>query len=98
MSEDNVTAHRPSRAVVYLLTAIAVMVVVHWLPSPPPLDRGGELVELTAAGKACLAILGFAVILWVTRVRTGVQGLRIAERHPHRQRGCPLPVPWPSTG
>ncbi len=66
MSEDNVTAHRPSRAVVYLLTAIAVMVVVHWLPSPPPLDRGGELVELTAAGKACLAILGFAVILWVT--------------------------------
>ena len=42
------------------------MVVVHWLPTPPPLDRGGELVELTVAGKACLAILGFAVVLWVS--------------------------------
>ena len=66
MSQGVVSPDRTRRALWYLFVAIAVMVVVHWLPSPPPLDRGGELVELTAAGKACLAILGFAVILWVT--------------------------------
>ena len=66
MSLSDVPSDRPRRAVRYLFVAIAVMVVVHWLPTPPPLDRGGELVELTVAGKACLAILGFAVVLWVS--------------------------------
>ena len=66
MIDGAVSTDRTHRAVRYLLVAIAVLVVVHWLPSPPPFDRGGDLVELTAAGKACLAILGFAVVLWVS--------------------------------
>jgi sodium-dependent dicarboxylate transporter 2/3/5 len=42
------------------------MAAVHLLPEPAPLVRNGELIELTADGKTCLAILLFAVTLWVT--------------------------------
>ena len=66
MGDGAVSPDRTRRAVRYVFIAIAVLLVVHWLPTPPPFDRGGDLVELTAAGKACLAILGFAVVLWVS--------------------------------
>ena len=46
--------------------AVALMLAIHLLPVPGPLERGGQLIELTAAGKTCLAILAFAVTLWVT--------------------------------
>jgi len=52
-----------SRSHVYVLVAVALMLVVHLLPTPPPAADG---VELTVAGKACLAILAFAVVLWVS--------------------------------
>lgn len=39
------------------------MLGVHFLPVPPPLN---ETTELTVSGKACLAILAFAVVLWVS--------------------------------
>ena len=42
------------------------MVVIYVLPTPPELERNGELIALTVKGKACLAILAFAVVLWVT--------------------------------
>ena len=42
------------------------MAVVHLLPTPAPLERSGELIALTVEGKTCLAILLFAVTLWVT--------------------------------
>ncbi|MEE2638852.1 MAG: DASS family sodium-coupled anion symporter [Acidobacteriota bacterium] len=54
-----------TRAVLTLLGAITLLLVVHWLPLPAPLEREGELVALTGAGKTCLAILLFAVTLWV---------------------------------
>ena len=54
------------RAVWMLLVAIAVMLVVHLLPTPAPLERNGELIALTPDGKTCLAILLFAVTLWVS--------------------------------
>ena len=43
-----------------------MMVVIYVLPAPPELERNGELIALTVEGKACLAILAFAVVLWVT--------------------------------
>jgi sodium-dependent dicarboxylate transporter 2/3/5 len=49
-----------------LLAAIALMLVIYALPSPPPLERAGNLIALTASGKACLGIMAFAVTLWVT--------------------------------
>ena len=52
---------RLSRA--YLLAAIVLMLILHFLPTPAPV---GESVELTVQGKACLAILAFAVVLWVS--------------------------------
>ena len=42
------------------------MLGIDALPEPAPLARAGELIALTDGGKACLAILAFAIILWVT--------------------------------
>jgi len=50
----------------WLLAGIAVMAVVTALPSPSPLLHEAELVPLTVEGKATLAVLAFAVVLWVT--------------------------------
>ena len=50
----------------FLCGAIALMLTIYLLPNPAPLERGGELIELTDDGKACIAILAFAVTLWVT--------------------------------
>lgn len=42
------------------------MLAIHALPVPTPLERAGLLIPLTASGKACLAIMALAVILWIT--------------------------------
>jgi len=55
-----------SRKWLVLLGAVALMVAIHLLPEPAPLLRGGNSIALTADGKACLAIMAFAVTLWVT--------------------------------
>ena len=57
---------RGGRQVYVLAAAIAVMVGIHLLPLPPPLARAGNLIPLSADGKACLAIMAFAVTLWVS--------------------------------
>ena len=49
-----------------LLIAVLLMLAVHALPMPDPLERNGDAIPLTMDGKACLAILIFAVTLWVT--------------------------------
>ena len=48
------------------MAAVGLMLAVHLLPTPAPLERNGELIALTADGKTCLAILLFAVTLWVS--------------------------------
>ena len=50
----------------WLLAAVAVLALAWALPVPAPLERAGNLIPLTAAGKHCLGIMAFAVILWVT--------------------------------
>ena len=55
-----------TRAVWMLLAATALMLTVHLLPTPAPLERNDELIALTPDGKTCLAILLFAVTLWVS--------------------------------
>ena len=49
-----------------VVVAIIVMLGVDALPEPAPLERAGDVIALTADGKACLAILAFAITLWVT--------------------------------
>jgi solute carrier family 13 (sodium-dependent dicarboxylate transporter), member 2/3/5 len=49
-----------------LLAATALLFAIHLLPTPVPLQRAGNLIPLTAAGKTCLGIMAFAVVLWVT--------------------------------
>ena len=49
-----------------LLAAVAVMLGIHALPAPAPLERAGNLIPLSINGKACLGIMALAVTLWVT--------------------------------
>jgi len=49
-----------------LLLAVLILCAIHVLPVPEPLQRGSNVIALTSEGKACLAILAFAVTLWVT--------------------------------
>ena len=49
-----------------LLGAVALMAAIQCLPTPAPLDRANTLIALTPHGQACLAIMAFAVTLWVT--------------------------------
>ena len=55
-----------SRRTLLLMVAVALLVGLHLLPTPAPLERDGNVIALTQQGKACLAILAFAVTLWVT--------------------------------
>jgi sodium-dependent dicarboxylate transporter 2/3/5 len=57
---------RADRKLAILVAAVVLLFGIYALPSPAPLQRAGNLVALTANGKACLAILAFAVTLWVT--------------------------------
>jgi sodium-dependent dicarboxylate transporter 2/3/5 len=54
------------RKFLVLLAATALLFAIHLLPTPAPLQRAGNVIPLTAAGKTCLGIMAFAVVLWVT--------------------------------
>ncbi len=56
----------PDRRLYVLFAAVGLLLTISLLPSPPPLVRDGEPIVLTPQGQACLAILAFAVVLWVT--------------------------------
>src|SRR5437870_1445615 len=49
-----------------LLAATGLLLAIYALQTPAPLERAGNLIPLTVNGKACLAIMAFAVTLWVT--------------------------------
>jgi solute carrier family 13 (sodium-dependent dicarboxylate transporter), member 2/3/5 len=57
---------RGDRKLLILLAATVLLFAIHLLPTPAPLQRAGNLIPLTAAGKSCLGIMAFAVTLWVT--------------------------------
>ena len=46
--------------------SLVVLAIILLLPSPPPLERGGELIPLSWHGKAMLGILVTAIVLWIT--------------------------------
>jgi len=52
----------------FFLFAFVLMAVIMLLPSPDPLERGGELVPLSWNAKAIMALLVAAVVLWITEV------------------------------
>ena len=50
-----------------VLIGASVLLFAIWaLPIPVPLERAGNVIPLTSAGKTCLGIMAFAVTLWVT--------------------------------
>jgi len=57
---------KESRKIWFLFGAFILMLIIYALPNPTPLERNGNVIALTETGKACIAILGFAVVLWVT--------------------------------
>ena len=57
---------KTSVQVLTLAAAVVLLLAIYLLPSPPPLERAGGVIPLTPKGQACLAIMAFAVLLWVT--------------------------------
>src|SRR6186713_361026 len=57
---------RKDRRAIALVAAVALLLLIHFLPSPTPLQTAGGPVPLTATGKTCLAIMAFAVTAWVS--------------------------------
>lgn len=66
MSPATATPSGDGRRLAWLVLATALLIGLFLLPSPAPLSSPGGPVPLTTEGKACLAILVFAVCLWVT--------------------------------
>ncbi len=50
----------------WIAVATALMLLIYFLPEMGALHRGDKVIELTLAGKACVAVLVFAIVLWVT--------------------------------
>ncbi len=50
----------------FLIIALAVLAVILALPTPGEIDTGQKIIKLTPSGKATLAVLTMAVILWMT--------------------------------
>jgi sodium-dependent dicarboxylate transporter 2/3/5 len=46
--------------------AITAMIIIYYLPTPEPFMKGAEAIPLTLKAKAVMAVLVFAVILWIT--------------------------------
>lgn len=46
--------------------AVIIMLIIYKLPTPPSFYKGAEEIPLTMEGKAVLAALVYAVILWMT--------------------------------
>lgn len=49
-----------------IAAALVLLVALAWLPGPAPLLTAGAEIPLTREAQQCLAILAFAVFLWVT--------------------------------
>lgn len=60
------TAASPRRKALFLLLAVAAMDIILLLPTPGPIDTGTQTIMLTVQGKAALAVLVAAVLLWVS--------------------------------
>ena len=60
------TPRKTSVQVLTLAAAVVLLLAIYLLPSPAPLERAGNVIPLTPKGQACLAIMAFAVMLWVT--------------------------------
>jgi len=54
------------RRVIALGAAVALMLAIALAPGPAPLERAGNLIPLTPNGQTSLAIMAFAVTLWIT--------------------------------
>jgi sodium-dependent dicarboxylate transporter 2/3/5 len=65
MPSPPLTRHIDSKPLA-LAVAVGLMFLIAFWPSPAPLARAGLQIPLTAHGQRCLAIMAFAVILWVS--------------------------------
>ncbi|MGM0651976.1 MAG: SLC13 family permease [Bacillota bacterium] len=48
------------------IIAVLVMIGIYLLPLPQPIETAEGVLELSAEGKASLAVLAFVIILWLT--------------------------------
>jgi len=51
---------------IYVLTAFIIFGIILILPEPEAVNTGSKMLALSPAGKATMAVLALAVILWIT--------------------------------
>lgn len=51
---------------IYVLTAFVIFGIILILPEPEAVNTGSKMLALSPAGKATMAVLALAVILWIT--------------------------------
>jgi sodium-dependent dicarboxylate transporter 2/3/5 len=51
---------------IFAIAALGLLLFILFLPLPGKIDTGSSVIELTDAGKATLAVLAMAVLLWIT--------------------------------
>ncbi len=66
LPEDDGQTKLAVKNAIYFCIAIAVFAIIYFLPSPPPIQNGDEVITLTLEAKIVIASLCFAVVLWMT--------------------------------
>ena len=55
-----------NKKIISFVFAIIVLIIILLLPEASPIQAGNKIITLSVKGKASLAVLVFAVILWIT--------------------------------
>ncbi|MFC2004769.1 SLC13 family permease [Chloroflexota bacterium] len=61
-------ARNSVKQVIIIIVALGLMLLIHFLPTPPAVEFHGLHASMTTQGKDVLAILAFCVLLWITEV------------------------------
>ncbi len=60
---DRIRDHKKG---VFFAVAFVLFLFILAIPAPAPVDTGEKTITLTPQGKAAIAVLAFAVVLWIT--------------------------------
>lgn len=66
LPEDEGQTQLARKKAMFFALAVLVFAIVYFLPSPPPIQNGEEILTLTYGAKVTIAALCFAVVLWMT--------------------------------
>ncbi len=66
MKTPLIDAYKKNREVIFLFLAVVVALVVYYAPLPDTISLGEKTATLTYQGRITMALLSFAIVMWVT--------------------------------